>query len=66
MVAVHMARVRNMSVEETADIPDGAPHESATGCVVTTKKAWKASGIFPDADGPEESRVTSWMAWLQT
>ena len=39
------------------------PREPATGCAVTTKEI---SGIVPDAAGPEESRATSWMAWLQT
>ena len=32
-----------------------------TGCAVTTKEALKASGIFPDAGGPEEFCETSWM-----
>ena len=29
------------------------PRGSATGCAVTTKEASKASGIFPDVDGPD-------------
>ena len=54
MVAVRMVRVRNMSVEETADIRVRRPHGSATGCAAATKEALKASGTFPDAGGLEE------------
>ena len=61
MVAVRMVRVFNMSVEETASLQVRAPRGSANGYAVMTKEASKASGIFPNADDPEEFRKTSWM-----
>ena len=60
MVAVRMVRVLNMWMR----LPTSkytVPRGSVTGCAATTKGASKASGIFPDAGGPEEFCETSWM-----
>ena len=61
MIAVRMARVRNMLVEDLLTSWYGAPRGSAIGCVVTTKEILKVSGFFPDADGSEGFRKASWM-----
>ena len=66
MVAVRMVRVLNMSADETADIRVHCPTWVSNWLHRYDKAAWKASGIFPAAAGPEESRAASWMTWSQT
>ena len=59
MVAVHMVRVLNMSVEETANLQVHCPTWVRDRLRRYDEGCLEGPGIFPDAVGPEELHEAS-------